>query len=400
MATISNVQLWNKIRDFFPSFQSHTAEATADTFTTAGWESINQVDPQAVNEFFELSLRVYLMTVNISHAKDPLEAAGFGEYFAQPYGSIIQKMAVNSIKPVSPAYKGLTTGQSVDPFIVRKPTATERFWKQNFDYQSFITIPDEFQRKQIFISEFGMSEFMAGIMEGLQNGYTIQAYENKLEAIHHFLTSTTHPLKDTQQVSVNIADITAPTEEEMVNLILTIRNVVSAMNLAPQTDAFNALGFSSTQDLDRLKLLIRPGWENNIAVNVMRNTYQRDALNIPIDTIEVPNFGGITYQNTEGASLYPAYNSIGEQIGYNTTEGQNTATVSEGDAVAVDPHENVIAIIADRGLIFEARQNPYTVEPIRNPRGLYTNYWASSPNNTIAVDSLYNAVVITASSEA
>lgn len=400
MATISNVQLWNKIRDFFPSFQSHTAEATADTFTAQGWESINQVDPQSVNEFFELSLRVFLMTVNISHAKDPLEAAGFGEYYAQPYGAIIQKMAVNSIKPVSPAYKGLTNGQSVDPFIVRKPTATERFWKQNFDYQSFITIPDEFQRRQIFISEFGMSEFMAGIMEGLQNGYTIQAYENKLEALNHFLSSTTHPLKDTQQVAVSFADATAPTEQEMVNLILTIRNVVSAMDLAPQTDAFNALGFASTQDRDRLKLLIRPGWMNRIAVNVMRNTYQRDALNIPIDTIEVPNFGGITYQNESGAALYPVYDSIGEQIGYNTTQGASEVTVAQSAAVSVDPHENVIAIIADKGLIFEARQNPYAVEPIRNPRGLYTNYWASSPNNTIAVDSLYNAVVITSAAQA
>ena len=54
----------------------------------------------------------------------------------------------------------------------------------------------------------------------------------------------------------------------------------------------------------------------------------------------------------------------------------------------------MIAIIADKGWLFESIQNPYRVEPIRNPAGLYQNYWASAPNNAILVDALYNVVAV------
>jgi hypothetical protein len=392
---MTNATLWDRIRSFYPSFRSHTSEATADLFTARGFEQLAQTDSAAIDEFFGLSLRVYLLGVNSSHAKDTLEAAGFGEYFSQPFGGIVQKMAVNSIAPVSPAYMNLQNGRSVDPFIVRKPEIFERFWKQNFNYQSFVTISDEDQMRQIFISEYGMSEFMSGIMEGLQNGYTIQRYNNKLEALNAYLNSTERPLKDTQKVTSAIAAPGDPAEDELMGLILTVRNVVSAMDLAPQTNAYNALGFSSTQDRDRLRLLIRPGYKNAIATKLMRNTFQSDAVNLPIDVIEVPHFGGITYTDASGAKLYPVYDVFGAMVGFNTVEGAETVTVNKDAAVAVDPNAHVIGIIADKGLIFECEQSPYKVEPIRNPRGLYTNYFASSRNNTVACDALYNCVVIT-----
>jgi hypothetical protein len=59
-----------------------------------------------------------------------------------------------------------------------------------------------------------------------------------------------------------------------------------------------------------------------------------------------------------------------------------------------DPNADVLAIVADKGWMFEGTQNPYNVEPIRNPRGLYTNMWASSVGNTVAIDPLYNVVTI------
>ena len=43
--------------------------------------------------------------------------------------------------------------------------------------------------------------------------------------------------------------------------------------------------------------------------------------------------------------------------------------------------------------MFTSTQNPYNVRPIINPRGLYTNYWASAVGNTVACDPLFNFVV-------
>lgn len=388
---ITNKALGDMIAKIYPSFKSHTAQLTAETFTERGFDRITQLDPTFVNDFFELSMRVWLNVVNISHAKDILAEKDFGETYDQPWGAIIQRLSTNSVKPISPGWVGLKDGDAPDPFVVRKPVVAERFWKQNFDYASMITVPDDFQMKQIFVSEYGMSEFMAGIMEGLQNGYTTQVYLNKLEALNAAINSTKTPLRPNQIQTLEMSE--TPTDEQLRGMINAIKKIVAAMcDLGPQTDAFNAYGFNSTQDRGRLRLLLRQGYLPDLETNTLYAAFNRDNLETGIPIIQVPNFGGITY--TDGTNpLYPVYNSMGERIGWNTVANQTTVTVTDGNAVAVDPNADVMAVLADKGVVFECRQNPYTVEPIRNPRGRYVNYWSSSPNNTIAYDSLYNMVV-------
>lgn len=389
---ITNADLWEQLRNKFPSFAAHTAKGTADLFTERGFERIQQYDASVLNDFFTLSMRVWLNVVNISHAKDPLADYDFGEYFDQPWGGYIHRLSTNSIKPISPAYKGLKDGDSPDPFVVRKPVTNERFWVQNFDYQSLVTIPDEFQIKQIFISEYGMSEYMAGIFEGLQNGYTVQVYLNKLEALNAALTSTKDPLQSTQVFNVTYS--ATPTEQELKNLQLAFFNAVTAMTIAPQTGAFNAAGFVSTQDKSRLRLLVRPGYKAALAVNVMTGAFNPQYLNLDIPIIEVPNFGGLKpfKEAAFTTPLYPVYNALGEEIGWAESAGSTTVTTPLGQEFYQDPNATTIAVLADKGVVFECRQNPYRVEPIRNPRGLYTNHWASSPNNTIAYDPYYNLI--------
>lgn len=391
---LTNVDLWNGIRAAFPNFRNHTAKATKDTFTEAGFERLRNFSIETLNEFWDLSIRVFLQTVNIAQAHDPLDSQGFGEVYEQSRGGYIQRLAVMPMKPISPKYKGLVNGKSVDPFTVRKPVIEERFFKQNFDYQHLITVPDEFQFKQIFISEFGMSEMMAGIMVQMENAYKIQKYTNKLEAINAGINSNTNPLQESQKVTVQLSE--QPVEAELINLILTIKNVISAMTTGASTSAFNAMHFQSLQEKGRLKMLVRPQFRNEIEVLVARNSYNAETLNIPIDIVEVENFGGLMpFQEADFTTpLYEVYDEFGAVKGYNTAKGQTEVTVEEVDVFWKDPNEKVKAIIADKGWIFESIQNPYRVEAIRNPAGLYQNYWASAPNNAILVDALYNVVVI------
>lgn len=397
MANMTNATLWDAVRAAYPHFKSQTSKATSDTFTERGFEKIKNNNYQLLNDFFSLSVRVWLNVVNMSHAKDPLEEQGFGEYFDHPWSEVVQRIAIDSVKPISPAYKGLKDGDSPDPFVVRKPKTSERFFRQNFDYQSLITIPDEFQMKQIFVSEYGMSEFVAGIMESLQNGYTIQKYENKLAALNVALNSTDNPLKDTQKMNIVMSGA-YPTEAEAKEIILALNNVVEAMTIGSQSSGFNAQGFASTQDKDRLVMLVRPGFKNALRALTLSGAFHPEYLGIDVDKIiTVENFGGLVPKKTaasNAATVYPVYNTLGEVIGYGDTEGATTVTVQLDAVHWQDPNANVYAIIADKGLVFECRQNPYSVEPIRNPRGLYTNMWASSPNNTVAVDPLYNMVAI------
>lgn len=387
---ITNVELWNAIRKNYPSFASHTAEGTADLFTEKGWSTITRNGLGTVNEFWSLAMPYYLQLVNISHAVDRLESEGFGEYFDMPFGGYIQRMSIDSAKPISPAYRNLLDGQSLDPYVMRKVKAHERFFQTNYDFQSLISMPDEWQNKRIFISEFGMSEFLAGCFQSLENGYIIQKYENKLEVLNAIINDSTNPLRASQKVEVNFSD--TPTEQQLIDFIFAVKATLTAMRIGPQTGAYNALGFVSTQDEDRLKLLVRAGYKDRVDLLVARNSYNRDVLNLPIDVIEVPSFGGLvpTYQN---AQVYPVYDNLGERTGWSATEGGEALDITDDDIVYTDPNANVFAMLADKGAVFETKRNPYTVEPIRNPRGLYTNYWASCPDSCIAYDPLFNVVI-------
>lgn len=405
IAAISNVDLWNYAREMNPTFKSHTAKATAEMFTERGFEALKLGQVNAINEFTEISLRIGFQMLKASRAKNPLEDKGLVQFYNTPNGGYTQRMAVHSIKPVSPKYKGLTDGMTVDPYTVRKPKADERFFQQNFDYQSFITIQD-FQLKTIFISTNGMGEFVAGVMEGLRNGYTIQEYVNTMEALNTAINSEKYPLQDSQIININITNIDTPTNEELSSFILAANDLVSAMTISPQTAAYNAGKFDTAVGTDDLVLLMRPKLKNLMKVNLLTGAIHPENLSLPIPVVEVENFGGlIPYQKPlDGAEpstkVYPVYNaSTGEQIGWSTEEGAAVADVTEDNVVYVDPNKDVIAVVAQKGLIFENIQNPYEVRAIYNPRGLYTNYWASSPNNAINVDPYYNMVVLKAKAD-
>lgn len=427
---LTNSQLWNYIRDKYPNFASQTSKATADLFTARGFDQLAQFDSSVLNDFFSLSLRVFLQKIDVADVKDLLADQDFGESYDTPYGGYVQRLSINSVKPISPGYKGLHDGDSPDPFVVRKPETNERFWTQNFDYASLITTPDQSLYKNMFVAEDGMSRYLGGIMKALQNGYTLQKYTNKLEALNAGLTSSAFPLKDTQQYQT--ADLTD--SASIIAFIKLVRDIVSAMTFNPATAAFNSYGFESTQEKDRLRLLVKPELMNIIATISRLNS--PEDMSLPIKVVQVPNFGGLTPVLTKGdvyakgtiktdSSATPTYTTYkaASANGSDTTIGDITVTstveiyddlgtkvatafVTSGTTYYIptevakynDPNANLLAVIADKGYIFENIQNPYQVEPIRNPRGLYTNYWASSPNNGIVVDHLYNVVTISKSS--
>ena len=62
----------------------------------------------------------------------------------------------------------------------------------------------------------------------------------------------------------------------------------------------------------------------------------------------------------------------------------------------VDEDADVLAVVAQKGLVFENIKDGYVVQPIFNPRGQYNNYWASAPDtNTIAYDKNYDCIKVT-----
>lgn len=418
MATFTNIELWDAVRAHYPEFASHTSAGTANLFTERGYEAIKASDAHILDDFFYLSTKIWTQFVDDTRAIDPLESQGFGESYDVPYGEIIQRISTEPVVPVSPAYKNLKNFDSPDPYVIYKPQVKERFFKQNFDYQSLITIPDDFVYKTIFTSENGMATYLQSqFMNALQAGYTAQTYLNKKEALNAYLNSTSNPLQDTQKYNWDAAK-GAETVDQLADFIILTRNITDAMTYGPYSDAYNALGHNNIQDRSRLKLLVRTGFENKFARVRMIQPAPSEAFALPLDIVKVSDFGGLVpYKDAEYQTpLYPVYDKLGHNVGYSTEQNaeptytDDTKTVVSGcsagdfvskkDAHYKDPNEDIVAIIADKGLLFEGRQNPYDIRPTINNRGLYTNLWASSPNNTVAVDAQYNAVVITEKGQA
>ena len=233
ISNMSNADFWDLARRFSPNFKSHTADATAVEFSTKGYEAITLSGTQVLNEFFEISMRVAFQMLNVSRAKNPLVDKGLIQVYDTPNGGFVQRMAVHSLKPVNPAFKNLKDGDSVDPFVVRKPQIDERFFEMNFDYQNLVTV-QEYQLKTMFINEYGMGELLSGILEGLANGYTIQEYLNSKECIDAALKSTKNPLRDTQKVTLSNGWYDAePTEKQMKELILSLKDTATRMKTVP-----------------------------------------------------------------------------------------------------------------------------------------------------------------------
>ena len=425
---ITNAKFWELCRAKNPNFASHTAKATADTFSAKGFEALKLNDIGAINEFFELSMRIAFQKCDISGARNPLAEVGLVEVYDTPNGGYTQRIAINSIKPISPGFKGIEDYEVRSPFVTKKPEQTERFFGQNFDYQSTIFIQD-YQVKTIFISEYGMGEFIAGVIKGLQNGYVLQEYANTKEAIHSALNSTTYPLQDSQKLAVSSWTDGAPTDAELKSLILTLKDLATGMRTQAQTGMYNAGKFETFVDPSEYVCLMRAGIKNRIDVNLEVGAFNPDKLSMPWEVTEVADFGGLIPQYTLDAGttwkdLQVVYDELGTAVGYidalstnvhdvhknksdgywyasytyNGTDYDNRLIIQmDGTGGTIrwdDPNEEVLAIVAQKGLIFEDKQNPYQVTPIYNPRTLGTHYWASSPNNAINVDPNYNMIAI------
>lgn len=419
--TLTNLALWNYLRKTNPNFASHTSEGTKELFTEKGFEAIKRDDIDVLNEFFKLSMRVAFQKIDVSKAKNPLGDAGLVETYSTPNGGFVQRMAVHSIKPVTPAFKNLVDGSSVDPYIVRKPEQAERFFQQNFDFQTFITV-QEFQVKTAFINEFGMSALVAGIMNGLMNAYTIQEYTNTLEALNAGINSTEYPLQDSQKIELETWQLTSstfnPDTEALEDLILHLKDLSTQMEITAQTSQLNAMKFETTYAASDFVCLMRAGIKNRIQLGLITGAFNPETLTIPFDIKEVDNFGGLVPKDASNNTLQEVYDQFGAVKGYidasvtvngaafKNSAGQWLVNVTRGGTTAdttfpfepdhwYDPNENVIAVIAQKGYIFRNIQNGVETRPILNPRGLYTNYWVSSPNNAIVVDPLYAVIVVT-----
>lgn len=389
---VRNSTLFELARKYNPEFARHTAKITAERLDL-GWEANKQfaTNPQPINDWFAIVMTWALQKVDIAEVRDVLMEAGLVEAYDTPFGNAVQRIAVNQIKPVSPKFRGLSDGDSIDMFTVRKPDLDARFFTQNFDFQNFITL-QEYQIKLILQNEFGMEQVTGGIVKQLENSFKTQRYLNTLEALNAGINSTDFPLKDTQVVEMASWTDGAVTDAELLDFIQSVKKMSYALSISPSTKAYNAASFDTAVDPSNFVLLIRPDILVDIQTKLRVGAYNPEDISLPFEVQAVENFGGMIPQ-VEGNRVYPVYNDLGEVIGYSATEGATTATYDDDDITWVDSNADVLAVLAQKGLIFTTMQNgiQQVVTPY-NARGAYQNIFYNVIGAGVHYDYYYDCI--------
>lgn len=403
MSKLTNTQFLTAVSKVAPEFKELAAKNARDVFTEAGYQSLQNIPgtEDAVTRFYNIALLVGLQTVEHAKFKDVLASMGILERLQMTMGAYKQENRVQRIKNVNPAWlgkdgTGLKNGDSVDPYVVRKPVIEQNYYGLNWNYQNWFTLQD-FDLKLGWVTpNDGIQSIVSAMYEMVDLDRLETEYSKFFEVLNGAIHSTDHALADTQQIILDSWS-TTPTDAEVEELIRVLKNIVEVFDSMPSVDIYNAGKYPNGADASDMTMLVRVGIKSRIDT-VMAYVFGPEYLQFPIKVKAVPNFGGIKHyaasDKTFKTELVPVTDKEGVYTGFYSADGTETGQIAAADTVEVDPNEDIIAVIAQKGVIFELIQNEMRVRPIINPRGEYQNTFFNQPNNGINYNHFKNLITI------
>lgn len=408
MAKLTNAQFLTAVSKVAPEFKEMAAKNSRDVFTEAGFQALQNLPgtEDAVTRFYNIALMVGLQTVEHAKFKDVLASMGILERLHMSMGAYKQENHVQRLKNVNPAFlgkdgKGLKNGDSVDPYVVRKPVIDQDYYGLNWNYQNWFTLQDFDLRLGWITPGDGVQSIVSAIYEMVDLDRIETEYSKFFEVLNGAINSTTHPLTDTQQIKLDSWGEN-PTDDEVEALIRVLKNIVEVFDSMPSVDIYNAGQYPNDADASDMTMLVRLGIKSRIDT-LMAYVFGPDYLQFPIKVKAVPNFGGIKHYAASDTGftteLIPVTDKDGVYTGYYSADGTETGQIAVADTVEVDPNKDIIAVIAQKGVIFELIQNEMKVRPIINPRGEYQNTFFNQMNNGINYNHRKNLITISKPSE-
>lgn len=416
---ISNADFLKLVSEKAPEFGALTAKMSKDVFTEAGYEAVSEI-PGGITRFYGVALLVGMQRVDFVSGRNVLDDIGIIERFQMSMGAYMQRNRVKRIHNISPAWlggdgKGLKNGDSVDPFVVRKPEIVQDYYGLNWNYQNLSTF-QRFDLKRGWLTDGGIGDIIAQI-------YNIIALDRKEEEFALFfhvlsgaLNSEDHPLRESQKITLSSWTDAAPTDAEINELIETVKNVAEALTLTPTFDDFNAANAINDAGVEDHVMLVRPGMKSQIE-KMLGYAYNRDELQFPFPVRTVANFGGLIPKSKDDDTMQEIYDRFGVVVGYlngdievtgaarQTSDGTwLVPVVIDGHATEIkpqekphhydDPNKDIKCVIAQRGVIFELIQNPIEASVQPNYLGMYENAIFNQPDNGINYNHTRNLVTI------
>lgn len=395
-------------------YQSFEGQASKDTYNgllSAGTRAAlyGSASTTSKNEVYDVMDAYFINMLNTARARDLTAEYDVMDYYYEEYEYTARRLAMYPLKGTNPKFKGITR-QGVNQQAFRVPGMAERQLTPNWNYQNFASW-QAYQIKKAVDGRFGIGRLYSGMLQNMLEDRNLTFTRAFREVINQDINATTNPLKASQKITVTGAAKDATTgdytPEYAANTIKAIQGLIAEMQAEDTSARWNndPNGFSTVQDIGRLRLLIRP--QLLAAINRLPSTiqyYESAAWNLPVKPIPWANFGGLTAyapaqgDTTPAAKLYPVYAADsaaapgGEQIGWSTTEGAAVATV-------FNPHYDdtnaaVDWILYDRSRYSFISHNQLTLAPAPfNVAGMYVTHWLNEAEGILASDWIFNLVV-------
>lgn len=427
MAKMSNAEILTKVAELAPQFKEVAAKNSQDVFTEKGFEAFKNLPTGSDNltTFYGLAMMIGLQKVELVKFHNPIDDIGLLARFGMSLGEYFQMTHLDEIPEVDPGWLDVEDGESIDQQIVRKTGATQDYWMKNLDFQNQITI-DRKDLKKAWIRENGIGEFIAGKYRMVDLSRVKREFGLFFTLLDGAITSTDHPLQASQKLKVDSWTDGAVTDEEINNLIKLVKDLVRAIDADVASTEFNAAAYPNYSRPGELVMLVRVDFLSMVE-KVLGYAFNPEKLNLPIAIKGVLSFGGLVPQTAEGVNLQPVANKRGVIVGYvyetDTVNGRAVIRKSDGKYVvnvtregttadvelvvtgnkapkSFDPHADVIAVIAEKGIFFELIQNG--LEVIASPyngRGDYQNVWFNERDNGMGYNHYKTLITISKPSE-
>lgn len=431
MARLTNMELVQAASYKYPDIKQLLAKTSLKLFTEAGFEALSQLPDGGKDKFLNAMLLVSRQYITPVKYKDAAQEIGILERFGVGYGAYIQDNRMGDMPNEDPIAfgtngTGLKNGDMMlKDRIIRKPVIKQDYYGKNKNYYNHFSW-QMFDVKRAWLNEDGgLEELMSQAWAQILRNKAKVEYAWFFEALSGAINSVLHPMKDTQQIVLS-ADVLSDEADLTKELVQAVKNVIYSFENVPDCTIFNADGFPSSIDTSDLVLLVRKEYKP-IIDNVLAYVYHDEKISFPIPVKAVPNFGGLTAADADGNALQPVYTDAveyngvsygdGSIIGYvdagvtvngrakfvgnqwlvNVTSGSTTAdtTFIVGEAPKqIDPNANVIAVIAEKGVIFELVTEDMVVETdyVRGYR--VTQTYVSQFNNGVNYRYTRNLITI------
>lgn len=390
MAVLTNKAIWDIAVEGSENFSTLASKYSYDEFKNAILTGRTaQEIKDGANDLIGTAITWYLREVVSVKAKDYLADKGIGLKINMPFGGYCQMLYAHPRKPVDPKWVGLKDGDSIDQQVITIEKVDEKFYGKNVDYSNTVTIFD-IQLRDAFRTENGLGMLIGAKMANLEAEYIEFMLALKEEAINVAINSTDKPLNANQLVEVQLSDV--PTIDEHKKFISTVNNIIDGMTIKA-TKAYNRAGWRTVQDPNKLCLLTRPTFANDLSAFTLSTLYNPENLAINTEVIKVQNFGGLVATEAGGTPLKMVYDNLGRIEGY-AKQSAPEVIINESDIIWEDPNEDVIAVLCDKDFLVEIETEPYNVLAAPyNARGRYQVYWASKAGIGINIDIHKNFVV-------